>query len=161
MFWAVDSRRGQYPHRCAAQRICTDVRFALGNGKVAIIIHRRFYDAMRPIERLRLRNGAFGWAITRDIADNALWTERYQFPTWGDYLRMRDRCTQTDMDAQETADEFMQRGVTKIVRRRLERPFGSVRWRADSLDTHQQTIGYIGPWLLITPIRKEFDLNDS
>ena len=31
------------------------------------------------------------------------------------------------------------------VRRRLERPFGSVRWRADSPDPRQDTIGYLGP----------------
>ncbi len=106
---------------------------------------RSFYDAMRSVGRLRLRNGAFGWAITRDIADVTLWTERYQFPTWGDYLRMRDRFTQADMDAQEAADAFIRGGAIKLVRRRLERPFGSVRWRANSPDLHQETIGYIGP----------------
>jgi MFS family permease len=106
---------------------------------------RSYYDAMLKVQHARLRNGAFNWSISRDIADPALWTERYQFPTWSDYLRMRDRFTQADMDAQSGADAFVEEGAIKRVRRRLERPFGSVRWRADSLDPQQETFGYLGP----------------
>ncbi|WP_242008004.1 MFS transporter [Sphingomonas ginsenosidivorax] len=106
---------------------------------------RPFYDAMRQVQRSRLRNGAFNWSLSRDIGDPALWTERYQFPTWSDYLRTRERFTQADVAAQQAADAFISADVAKKVRRRLERPFGSVRWRADSPDPHQDTIGYLGP----------------
>ncbi|MEO6248252.1 MAG: MFS transporter [Sphingomicrobium sp.] len=106
---------------------------------------RPFHDAMLQVQRTRLRNGAFNWSVSRDIADPTLWTERYQFPTWGDYLRMRDRFTQADLDAQSAAQAFIVDGTIKHVRRRLERPFGSVRWRADSPDPQQGTIGYFGP----------------
>ena len=43
---------------------------------------RRFYNVMLRLQRARLRNGAFEWSLSRDIADPALWTERYHFPTW-------------------------------------------------------------------------------
>ena len=106
---------------------------------------RPFYTAMLDVQRSRQRNGAFNWTISRDVADPSLWIERYQFPTWGDYLRMRDRFTQADLEAQTDADAFLLEGAAKPVRRRLERPFGSVRWRADSPDPQQETVRYLGP----------------
>jgi MFS family permease len=106
---------------------------------------RGFYDAMLKIQRARLRNGGFEWSIARDIADPTLWTERYHCPTWGDYLRLRDRLSQGDLDIQASADAFILVGEHKRVRRRLERPFGSVRWKSDSPDPQQQTLGYVAP----------------
>jgi hypothetical protein len=113
--------------------------------RVEADLARSFYDAMLKVQRSRLRNGGFNWSLSRDIADPGLWTERYQSPTWGDYLRIRERFTQADQEAQAAADLFMAGGAVKQVRRRLERPFGSVRWRADSPDPRQGTIGYLGP----------------
>ena len=113
--------------------------------RIGADLARPFYDAMRKVQRSRMRNGAFNWSLSRDIADPDLWTERYQFPTWSDYLRSRERFTQADLDAQAIADSFITPSVLKRVRRRLERPFGSVRWRADSPDPQQGTIGYLGP----------------
>jgi MFS family permease len=106
---------------------------------------RDFYDAMLKVQRTRLRNGGFGWSLSRDIADPRLWTERFSCPTWGDYLRMRDRYTQADLDAHAAGDAFNLSEVGRVVRRRLERPFGSVRWRADSLDPRQKDIAFIVP----------------
>ena len=106
---------------------------------------RAFYDVMLTLQRVRLRNGSFNWSLSRDIADPAIWTERYQFPTWSDYLRTRDRYTQADLQAQTAADAYLIAGATKVIRRRLERPFGSVRWRTDSPDNRQDAVGYIGP----------------
>lgn len=106
---------------------------------------RDFYAAMLKVQRTRLRNGGFNWTISRDIADPALWTERYQCPTWGDYLRMRDRYSQTDIGLHEDARAFIRIGGELRIRRKLERPFGSVRWKADSPDPQHETIGYLGP----------------
>ena len=106
---------------------------------------RPYYDVMLKLQRTRMRNGAFNWSISRDVADPGLWTERYQFPTWGDYLRMRDRFTQADLAIQAEVEAFLLEGSTKVIRRRLERPLGSVRWRADSPDPKQDTVGYLGP----------------
>lgn len=105
---------------------------------------REFYEEMRKVQRTRMRNGGFDWSICRDIADPALWTERYHCPTWGDYLRMRDRYTQTDRDVQEAARAFSKSGGLRV-RRMLERPFGSVRWKQDTPDLRTDGMTYLGP----------------
>lgn len=105
---------------------------------------REYYDAMQQVRRVRLRNGGFNWSISRDIGDPAQWTERFHFPAWGDYLRMRDRSTQSDIDAQLNADQYLMPGSEKRIRRGLERPFGSVRWKVSTPDTPQDSSVYIG-----------------
>lgn len=106
---------------------------------------REFYGAMTEVTKVRRRIGAFDCSLSRDIANPALWIERYQCPTWGDYLRMRDRYTQADFDVQARADAFNRSHAHSRVHRRLERPFGSVRWKADSPDLYSATLGYMGP----------------
>lgn len=106
---------------------------------------RKFYAAAQKLQRVRKRNGGFDWSIARDVADPALWVERYHCPTWGDYLRMRDRYTRAELDLQTEADSFNRSGYGMRVRRLLERPYGSVRWKADSPDPGIGPIGYLGP----------------
>lgn len=106
---------------------------------------RGFYSAMLQLQRVRLRNGGFNWSLSRDISNAQTWTERYQFPTWGDYLRTRDRYTTADLAIQAGVDAFLINGESKAVRRMLERPFGSVRWHKDSPDTQQDSVSYLGP----------------
>jgi MFS family permease len=106
---------------------------------------RDFYDVMMRMQRMRKRLGGFEWSLSRDVEDVTLWTERFHCPTWGDYLRMRDRYTQVDFDVQAEARSFDMSPDGITVRRRLERPYGSVRWKADSPDPWQDTIQYIGP----------------
>lgn len=106
---------------------------------------RQFYAVAQKLQRIRKRNGGFEWSISRDIADPALWIERYHCPTWGDYLRLRDRYTQAELDIQAEVDSFNREGRGMRVRRMLERPYGSVRWKAESPDPQIGTIGYIGP----------------
>jgi MFS family permease len=106
---------------------------------------REFYAVMMRMQRLRKRIGGFEWSLARDVENPALWTERYHCPTWGDYLRMRDRYTQVDSDLQNEARSYDRSPDGLHVRRRLERPYGSVRWKAESPDPKQDTIQYIGP----------------
>jgi MFS family permease len=106
---------------------------------------RDFYAVMLKIQSVRKRIGAHQWSISRDIADPALWIERYHCPTWGDYLRMRDRYSQADSDIQVIADSYNRSTRDRRVRRRLERPFGSVRWKAESYDPRQETQNWMGP----------------
>jgi MFS family permease len=106
---------------------------------------REFYEAMRKVERTRLRNGGFDWSLSRDIADPTQWTERYYCPTWGDYLRMRDRFTQADIDTHIAARALHRSDGELRVRRKLVRPFGSVRWQADSPDPMQEAINLVVP----------------
>tara|TARA_R110002049_G_scaffold305726_1_gene503099 strand:+ start:3611 stop:5254 length:1644 start_codon:yes stop_codon:yes gene_type:complete len=106
---------------------------------------RAFYTAMQEVRKVRLRNGGFNWSISRDIGDPALWIEQFHFPTWGDYLRMRDRYTQADREAQAAANLLTIEGEIVAIRRRLERPFGSVRWKSTTPDTQQESVAYLGP----------------
>jgi len=95
---------------------------------------RLFHGLMQEVQLSRQRNGAYGWSIARDIADPELWTERYHCPTWLDYLRQRNRSTQSERALHLRAIAF-HIGVEPVrVRRMLERPFGSVRWKEDSPD---------------------------
>lgn len=93
---------------------------------------RQFYMAMMPMESIRHRTGGYGWSIARDVADPELWTERYHTPTWHDYLRQRDRLTVADLDIWQRAVDLTEEPIR--VRRNLERPWGSVRWREDVPD---------------------------
>jgi MFS family permease len=106
---------------------------------------RQFYDLMLKLQRSRLRNGAFDWSLSRDIANPSLWTERYHCPTWGDYLRLRSRLTQSDRELQAAVDAFHTTGPGTRVRRRLERPFGSVRWSAETPDARRDPISSYPP----------------
>lgn len=106
---------------------------------------RDFYAVILRMQRVRKRIGGFDWSISRDIANPSLWVERYHCPTWGDYLRMRDRYTAAEGDLQAQANAFNRLDESRRVSRRLERPFGSVRWKAESPDPYRGTVGYIGP----------------
>jgi MFS family permease len=106
---------------------------------------RQFYDVMLKLQRARQRNGAFQWSLARDLSDPELWTERYHLPTWLDYSRLRSRFTHADRALQEAADAFNGSRTGRRVRRRLERPFGSVRWRADTPDSQGDTINVYPP----------------
>ncbi len=94
---------------------------------------RLFYHAMRDVRRSRERNGAFSTSLARDISDPELWVERFHYPTWNDYLRARDRTTVEDRIWRDKALAF-HIGEPPKVRRYLERPTGSVRWREDTID---------------------------
>ena len=95
---------------------------------------RDFYNLMREIQRIRHRNGAYDWTVSRDIADPELWSERFRCPTWSDFLRLRARRTTEEALIQNNARN-LHFGVEPVrVRHWLERPFGSVRWRSESPD---------------------------
>jgi hypothetical protein len=95
---------------------------------------RAFHGVMQEVQLSRQRNGAYGWSIARDIADPELWTERYHCPTWLDYLRQRNRSTQSERALHQRAIDFHLGPDAVRVRRMLERPFGSVRWKEDTPD---------------------------
>lgn len=95
---------------------------------------RAFHSLMQEVQLFRQRNGAYGWSIARDIADPELWTERYHCPTWLDYLRQRNRSTQSERELDRQASAFHVGPDPIRVRRMLERPFGSVRWKEETPD---------------------------
>lgn len=95
---------------------------------------RQFYRLMQEIQAARQRNGAYGWALSRDIAEPESWVERFHCPTWLDYRRQRDRATEAERKLERSAVALQMNGHRLRIRRLLERPFGSVRWRDESPD---------------------------
>jgi MFS family permease len=95
---------------------------------------RAFHNVMQDVQLSRQRNGAYGWSIARDIGEPELWTERYHCPTWLDYLRQRNRSTQSERALHQQAIAFHLGPDPVRIRRMLERPFGSVRWKEDTPD---------------------------
>ena len=95
---------------------------------------RSFYAVMQHVQLSRQRNGAYGWSIARDIADPELWTERFHCPTWHDYLRQRSRATQSERALHLRANAFHIGPEPIRIRRMLDRPIGSVRWKDETPD---------------------------
>jgi MFS family permease len=95
---------------------------------------RLFYAVFQHVQLSRQRNGAYGWSIARDIADPELWTERFHCPTWLDYLRQRSRSTDSERALHQRALEFHLGPEPVRIRRMLERPVGSVRWKDETPD---------------------------
>jgi hypothetical protein len=91
------------------------------------------------VQLSRQRNGAYGWSIARDIADPELWTERYHCPTWLDYLRQRNRLSASERALSQSAQDFHMGPEPVRIRRMLERPFGSVRWKDETPDRAAKT----------------------
>lgn len=106
---------------------------------------RAFHNVMQDVQLYRQRNGAYGWSIARDIADPELWTERYHCPTWLDYLRQRNRWTQSERALDNQAMAFHEGPEPARVRRMLERPFGSVRWKDEVPDLAPNELEVIAP----------------
>lgn len=95
---------------------------------------REFYTAMQEVQLVRQRNGGYGWSIARNLGDPSIWTERFHCPTWLDYLHMRNRRTRVDQLLLEKADALHIGPEPIRIERRLERPFGSVRWKEETPD---------------------------
>ena len=95
---------------------------------------RAFYRAMQAVQPIRCRNGGYDWTIARDIADPWQWVERFHCPTWLDYLRQRDRLTREEQTKLDEAFAFHRGEGPPVVRRWLQRPYGSVRWREEARD---------------------------
>lgn len=95
---------------------------------------RAFHNVMQDLQLYRQRSGGYGWSVARDIADPELRIERYYCPTWPDYLLQRNRSTQSERALDQQAAAFHADPEPVRVRRMLERPFGSVRWKEDEPD---------------------------
>lgn len=104
---------------------------------------RSFYETMLEIRRIRRRNGASAWSLARDIADASHWIERFHCPTWHDYLRHRTRLTAEEFELLHVIAERYGEGGRLRITRLLERPVGSVRWRADTPDRGELPTGLI------------------
>lgn len=82
----------------------------------------RFLAAMSERRRIRLRDGALNWRLLRDLSDPELWIERYETPTWLDYLRLNNRLTRHDAVVPESLRALHRGTDAPRVRRMIERP---------------------------------------
>jgi len=80
-----------------------------------------FLGAMLERRRIRRRDGARSWRLLRDLADPRLWIERYETPTWLDYLRHNNRLTHDDALIPERLRALHRGTEPPRVRRMLER----------------------------------------
>jgi len=80
-----------------------------------------FLSVMNERRRIRLRDGARGWTLMRDLADPQLWVERYHVPTWLDYVRHNQRRTQADEENSLALRSLRLEGSEPVVHRMIER----------------------------------------
>ncbi len=117
------------------------------SGPIVVVIEYRvppgnaveFAALINEVGRIRRRDGARAWSICQDIDAVDLWVERFECPTWLDYLRWRTRPTQSDQLVRErllqlVADESFN------VRRLVVRPPGAHPLGAPP-DTDEPTAG--------------------
>jgi hypothetical protein len=81
---------------------------------------------MSERRRIRRRDGALNWRLMRDLSDPELWIERYETPTWLDYLRLNNRMTRSDAVIPESLRKLHRGHEAPRVRRMIERPTGSL-----------------------------------
>jgi MFS family permease len=85
-----------------------------------------FLSAMAERRRIRRRDGARNWRLLRDLSDPELWIERYESPTWLDYVRLNSRLTQDDAIVPARLLALHRGPETPRVRRLLERQTSSL-----------------------------------
>jgi MFS family permease len=84
-----------------------------------------FLGRMNERRRMRRRDGARNWRLLRDLSDPQLWIERYETPTWLDYIRLNNRATQDDASVPTRLRELHRGTEGPRVRRRIERQTSS------------------------------------
>ncbi|GAU81598.1 MFS transporter [Bosea sp. BIWAKO-01] len=85
-----------------------------------------FLNVMAERRRIRRRDGARHWALLRDLTDPRLWIERYDSPTWVEYIRQNQRVTQADAMIGDRVRALHQGPNPPVVHRVIERQTGSL-----------------------------------
>ena len=80
--------------------------------------HRRAID--------KRRDGARHWTLLRDLTDATLWIERYDSPTWVEYVRQNQRVTQADAEIGEQVRALHSGPNPPVVHRMIERQTASL-----------------------------------
>lgn len=80
-----------------------------------------FLALMDERRRIRRRDGARQWRVMRDLAEPEIWVEKYQTPTWLDYIRHNQRITHADAAINEGIRALHQGPDKPVVHRMIER----------------------------------------
>ncbi|MFC3205318.1 MFS transporter [Aquamicrobium soli] len=81
-----------------------------------------FIALMAERRRIRRRDGARNWTLSRDLGNPRIWMESYYTPTWLDYIRHNTRMTKADAEISERIRALHSGGGRPRVRRMIERP---------------------------------------
>jgi predicted MFS family arabinose efflux permease len=97
-----------------------------------------FIEVINELGRIRRRDGARRWSVCQDIDEPQFWVERFESPTWIDYLRRQTRMTLADVQVRDRMRQLII-GERGTVRRTIERPsgsepLGSAQQRPEALD---------------------------
>jgi hypothetical protein len=85
-----------------------------------------FLAAMAERRRIRRRDGALNWMLLRDLGNPEIWVERYNTPTWLDYVRHNSRLTQDDATIPGRLRALHRGPAPPVVRRMIERQTDSL-----------------------------------
>lgn len=80
-----------------------------------------FTELMYERRRIRRRDGARQWTLLRNLEQVNQWIERFELPTWADYVRFHARTTQEDGRVGERIRALHKGEQTPRVRRMLVR----------------------------------------
>src|SRR5690606_8715586 len=83
-----------------------------------------FLTAMAERKVIRQRNGAQRWSLLRDVSDPEIWTERYNTPTWTEYLRHNQRFTHDEAAVGKRIRALHRGPSAPVIRRMVERQTG-------------------------------------
>lgn len=103
------------------------------SGPVVVTVEYRISDedvlaflaAMSERRRIRLRDGARRWTLLRDLEEPELWIERFDCPTWLDYVRQNQRTTKDDASVWDRLHALHRGPGNPRVRRMIERQTSS------------------------------------
>jgi MFS family permease len=84
-----------------------------------------FLEAMSERRRIRKRDGARQWTLLRDLVNPELWIERYESPTWVEYVRHNQRVTQADAEIGDRVRSLHKGPNPPVARRLIERQVSS------------------------------------
>ncbi len=71
-----------------------------------------FIAAMRPIRRLRRRDGAMQWGLFEDVEEPGTFIEQFTVSTWSEHERQHERPTAADAEITTTAVQFLVPGAS-------------------------------------------------
>jgi MFS family permease len=73
---------------------------------------QEFVVAMRAVEQMRRRNGAYFWALFHDSADPKRYLECSMDESWVEHLRQHERASIADREVLDAAKQFMLEGAS-------------------------------------------------
>ena len=84
-----------------------------------------FLSVMKERRRIRMRDGARNWTLTRDLQEPDIWIEHYRFSRWRDYVLHNERQTIADVPSLARVRQLHRGTNPPEVHRTLERPLNA------------------------------------